>query len=295
MAYTSNPYAPKARRYAVDLVRLQGIKAAQVARMVGVHRVTIGKWLKRVPTDHRLPYGTQSSRPHHHPNQVSDTVVNRVVALRKKLGRCAPVLHAHLVSEGYVISQRSVGRILKRERLVRKKKQATMYKSVYKRPKADSPGALVQMDTIHVQKGDGSRFYIYTLIDLYSRLAYAEYHSKLRQKISFRVIAQAQVYFGFSFSMLQTDHGPEFSQGLTFLLSKRQIKLRHSRIRTPNDNAHIERFNRTIQEECFGSVMPNEKTIEQDLRKYIKYYNYARLHLGLNLLTPGQFVAKVLS
>jgi transposase InsO family protein len=263
--------------------------------MVGVHRATVGKWLLRVPTDHRLPYGTQSARPHHHPNEVPRATVNRVVELRSELGRCAPVLHAHLIQEGYKVSQRSVGRILKREKLVRKKKQATLYKSVYKRPVATSPGALVQMDTIHIQKGDGSRFYIYTLIDLYSRLAYAEYHPQLRQKISFKVIAQAQSYFGFSFSMLQTDHGPEFSQGLTFLLSRRQIKLRHSRIRTPNDNAHIERFNRTIQEECFGNVMPNEKTIEQDLRRYIKYYNYARLHLGLNLLTPGQFVAKVLS
>ena len=295
MAYTSNPHASKVRRYAVDLVRLQGVKAAQVARMVGVNRATVGKWLKRVPTDHRLPYGTQSSRPHHHPNQVAQTTVSKVIELRHELGRCAPVLHAHLIQEGYKVSQRSVGRILKREKLVRRKKQATLYKSLYRRPKATSLGALVQMDTIHIQKSNDSRFYIYTLIDLYSRLAYAQYSPKLRQYISFAVIRKAQDYFGFSFSMLQTDNGPEFSQGLTFMLGRKDIKLRHSRIRTPNDNAHVERFNRTIQEECFGGKNPNEKTIKEDLQKYIKYYNYGRLHLGLNLLTPGQFVAKVLS
>lgn len=31
------------------------------------------------------------------------------------------------------------------------------------------------------------------------------------------------------------------------------IAIRHTRLGRPNDNAHIERFNRTIQEECTGS------------------------------------------
>jgi len=33
-------------------------------------------------------------------------------------------------------------------------------------------------------------------------------------------------------------------------LESKRIKIRHTRLGKPNDNAHIERFNRTIQEEC---------------------------------------------
>lgn len=95
--------------------------------------------------------------------------------------------------------------------------------------------------------------------------------------------------------MMQTAHGPEFASGLLFRLDRAGIKLRHSCIRMPNDNAHIERFNRTIQEECFNRLYPNERTIKRDIATYINYYNNGRLHLSLNLLTPTQFVVKVLN
>lgn len=298
MSYSSNPYAAKARFEAAKLVVKQGLRASQVAKMYGVHRSTIGKWVKRFPR--RLnQYGhfisTLSSAAKYHPNQLPDEVINKVVNLRIKLHRCAPVIHAHLVNQGINISLSSVGRILKRQGLIRKKKQSTYLKSLYPRPPVDSPGSLVQMDTIHFVRGDGSRFYIYTLIDVYSRLAYAEYHLKLSQDIAFKVIRNAQKYLKFNFSMIQTDHGPEFRSRFLFLLSQLDIKLRHSRIRKPNDNAHIERFNRTIQEECFNGVFPKESTSQEEIRKYLEYYNNFRLHLSLNLLTPSQFVAKALN
>lgn len=298
MSYSSNPYAAKARFEAAKLVVKQGLRASQVAKMYGVHRSTIGKWVKRFPR--RLnQYGhfisTLSSAAKYHPNQLPEKIVNEVVNLRIKLHRCAPVIHAHLINQGVNISLSSVGRILKRQGLIRKKKQSTYLKSLHHRPPADSPGALVQMDTIHLVRGDGSRFYIYTLIDVYSRLAYAEYHLKLSQDIACLVIRNAQKYLRFNFSMIQTDHGPEFRSRFLFLLSQLDIKLRHSRIRKPNDNAHIERFNRTIQEECFNGVLPKEKSIQADIRNYLEYYNKFRLHLSLKLLTPSQFVAKALN
>jgi len=60
--------------------------------------------------------------------------------------------------------------------------------------------------------------------------------------------------------------------------------------KSKNDNAHIERFNRTIQEECFRRRPPNELTVRHELKKYIAFYNNDRLHLSLDLLTPTQFV-----
>lgn len=267
--------------------------------MYGVNRSTIGKWVKRFPRNHNQ-YGqfitTLSSAPNHHPKQAPEDVVNRIIELRGKLkGRCAPVIHAHLLSEGYKISVRTVGRVLKKEGLIRKKKQSRFLKSCYPRPEANLPGDLVQMDTIHVMRTDGSRYYIYCLIDVYSRLAYAQHSVNLKQSTSFLVVKNAQKYLRFNFKMIQTDHGPEFKDGFTYLLQRSRIQLRHSRIRKPNDNAHVERFNRTLQEECFDGLSPNEKTIEKDLKEYLEYYNKERLHLSLELQTPTAFVAKVLS
>lgn len=300
MPYTSSPYAAKARYQAAKLVVKEGYKKATVARMYGVNKSTISRWVERFPKGHKNWHNdyyifTLSSAPNHHSNQTPERLVDRIIELRRKLKRCAPVIHAHLTREGYKINVRTVGRILKREGLIRRKKQSIFLKSCYPRPEANLPGDLVQMDTIHFVKPNGERFYLYCLIDVYSRLAYAEYHVKLSQRISFEVIQKAQKYLKFNFKMIQTDHGPEFGKGLTYMLLTSSIKLRHSRIRKPNDNAHIERFNRTLQEECFNGLYPKERTIGKGLKVYLEYYNTERLHLSLKLQTPTEFVAKVLS
>lgn len=297
MPYTSNPHAPKARMMARNDVMLRGLSCSKAALKYGVNRTTIWRWVrkgKRMNGNSMIE--TQSCAPHHHPNRLSYITVLRIIELRKKLkGRCAPVIHQHLALEGIKISLSSVKRTLKRHGLTRRKKQAKYYIPLPK-PTHIKLGSLIQMDTIHIVRGDYSRFYVYTIIDVFSRMAYAEYQSKLLQKTSFEVLLRAQKYFGFQFHMIQTDNGPEFKDGFLFSLSRKRIHLRHSRIRKPNDNAHIERFNRTIQDECLkGKMLSNESIIPQELKRYLLYYNNKRLHLSLNLQTPRQFVAKVLT
>jgi transposase InsO family protein len=294
MAYTTNPYVGKTRRLAVNDVRIRKLTYLQAALKYGVTKGTICKWMKKASPDHREFINTLPSRPKYHPNQLSSSTVRRIVELRAILKRCAPVIHEHLRQEGISVSLSSVARVLRRLKLTRKKRQARYYTPL-PRPVSDAPGALVQVDTIHYVRPNNTRFYIYALIDTYTRLAYAEYHPKLRQHISLKVVSRAQEKFGFKFNTVQTDNGPEFKDYLNFGLKRNRISLRHSRVRTPNDNAHVERFNRTIQEECFDRKNPNERTASKRLTEYIAYYNEKRLHLGLNLLTPTQFVSKVLT
>ena len=47
MAYTSNPFVPRARREAVNLVLREGLSPAAAARKTGVYRSTIGRWLAK--------------------------------------------------------------------------------------------------------------------------------------------------------------------------------------------------------------------------------------------------------
>jgi len=294
MSYTSNPFAPNARMRARYDVLCGRLTITQAAAKYGVVRSTIWKWLQKSPNCNQ-PIFTLSSAPHNHPNRLKAEIVFRIITLRKQLkGRCAPVIHQHLKQEGIIISLSSVERTLRRNKLTRKKKPARWYTPL-PRPTVLFPGALVQMDTIHFVRPDYSRFYVFTLIDVYSRLAYAEYHEHLLQKISFEVILRAQKALGFQFRMVQTDNGPEFKDGFLTSLANNRIHLRHSRVRRPNDNAHIERFNRTIQEECFDGRLPHETKIKKELEEYLIYYNTKRLHLSLNLQTPTQFVSKVLT
>ncbi len=294
MAYVSNPHMGKVRRLAVNDVRLGRLSQTQAARKYGVTRSAICKWLKKAHSDHRVFVSTLPSRPHHHPNELSQAVIDRILELRTELHRCAPVIHAHLVMEGQTVSLASVGRVIARYGLARQKHH-TRWGTRIPRPLSDHPGALVEIDTMHVVRSDYTRFYIYAVIDTYSRLGFAKYIPHMTQGASVVVIHEAALYFGFPFSVVQSDNGPEFRQGFEFHLSERSMTVRHSRIRTPNDNAHIERFIRTIQDECFDHKYPREESAPRLLKDYLTYYNERRLHLSLGLTTPRQFVSKVLN
>jgi transposase InsO family protein len=294
MPYTSNPYAPKARKIAIITLKKEGLTCSEMARRMGVHRSTIGRWLARDTHHYLIPIETKPSRPKFHPRTLDPSVVKRIVELRIELKRSAPVLHEHLITEGVVVSLSSVERTLRRLKLTRKKKQASYYQPI-SRPKAEKPGDLVHVDTIHFIKPNQRRFYIYAVIDLYSRYAGAWYSPKIGQKISLKVVREAQKRFGFKFKTVQTDNGPEFKDGFAIELARRYIKVRHSRVRRPNDNAHVERFVRTLQEEALDGRIPSERGLQRRLDTYLDYYNNLRLHFGLQLQTPTEFVAKVSS
>jgi transposase InsO family protein len=154
------------------------------------------------------------------------------------------------------------------------------------RPIPAYPGALLEADTVHIIAPDGLRIYVYTLIDLRSRWAYAEVAERIGAEASARFIRRAQKHASFRFEMVQTDHGSEFSTWFTHGLWRMGIKHRHSRVRQSNDNAHVERFNRTIQEECLDRTTHTFFAFKKALGVYLPYYNTERLHMGINYQTP---------
>jgi len=118
---------------------------------------------------------------------------------------------------------------------------------------------------------------------------YAKAYGKMNGRQTIRFVNEAERNASFKFEMLQSDHGPEFSSWFTSRIQKNH---RYTRIGKPNDNAHIERVNRTIQEECVDRLPSNVRKINCELKKYLQYYNYERLHLGISLRAPMQLITK---
>lgn len=296
MSYVTSPYAPRARRAAVNLVIKSGWSAAAAARHVGVHRSTVGRWLVKARSVHGTMYlYNASARPKTSPRALDQRTVNQICILRHTLGRCAPVIHAHLAELGVHVSLSSVQRTFKRQGLLRPRSKWARFRPSVPRPRVERPGDLVETDTVHYVWPDGRRAYLYTVIDVCSRWAHVEYHPRVKPEIAAGVVLRAQEQADFAFRMVQSDNGPEYSKWFTDRLQAAGIASRHSRVRRPNDNAHIERFNRTIQEECFGGLRPQAASAAWILTEYLRYYNEARLHLGIGLQTPARIVAKVVS
>lgn len=315
MAYSNNPNLPKARAIAMRLLIADGLPSVLVANKCGVHRSTIWRWKQKwsainknvqLTNDNRptRPVGTKfrwaackwliptvKSAPLTSPQAVSEHIVQRVLELRDILKRCAEVIWHHVnMIDGIAISLSSVHRILRRHHHYDGVRKNRVRPDNPKRPKPTYPGELVQTDTIHyICPITFKRRYVYTVIDLYSRLTYAEIHNKILPGIAADVIMRAQAYGGFAFHMVQADNGPEYSRYFEQRLRAANIQVRHSRLGRPNDNAHIERYNRTIQEECLGSRISSSiktKTVQEKINKYLKHYNTRRVHLGIELQTP---------
>ena len=291
MSYSSNPLLPKARVWAINLVIQEGLPTSVAARKAGIHRTTLWRWLRRwqelgYDTRHKyLP--TNSSRPKRPAGCLSKRVIERIVYWRSQYGRGAGVVHAHCLREGTKVSLASVKRVLKRLDLLRPVSKWKRYRQHIPRPLPLRAGSLVQTDTIHlVNPLTKQRVYLYTLIDVCSRWAYVEYHEHISQQLSYQFLRRGEAWAGFHFTCVQADNGPEFGRWLTDMLNSRGTVLRHSRVRKPNDNAFIERFNRTVQEEGLLHRHPNPDTINQQLFTWLAYYNEERLHSSLQYRTP---------
>lgn len=296
MAYTMNPKLPRLRMQAVVMVR-RGASTHEVAKYFGYNQSTVARWVQRANKEcllgtENLP--TRSSRPKSHPRRLSPEIVTAIVTERLRHGRCAEVVHDTLREQGIAVSLSSVKRTLAREELLRPKSKWKRVRPHIERPGALLPGDLVQIDTVHfIDWRSGRRFYLYTLIDLYSRTAYAEVHDTLRQTISLDVTLRAQEAMGFTFITVQSDNGPEFQRYFHDMLATKGIALRHSRVRKSNDNAHIERFNRTIQDECVGRYPTRDRVTQDKLEAFLTYYNTERKHMGIALKRPRDLLTQV--
>lgn len=286
MAYTTNPNMPRVRMQAVILVRQYGWSIRKTARHLGFHHTAVVKWLKKASmiTDGRFVIPTLSSRPNHHPNELPEEIVQAIIRFRLKRNRCAEVVHQEMINAGYSISLSSVKRTLKRNYLIRERSPWKRWHFSEARPLALKPGDLVQVDTIHLVPGN---LYVYTLLDVFSRWAYARVSQRINAHRSLLFVRSAQREFPHSFEMLQSDHGSEFS---TYFSENIKINHRHSRVRKPNDNGHLERFNRSLKEECLKEIPRSFRAYQKTIPEYLYYYNNERLHLGLNLKTPSQMV-----
>jgi transposase InsO family protein len=288
MPYTTNPKMPRIRREAAHLVR-KGWSTRKVARHFGFSQSVIVKWFKKSFQYgyHSIP--TQSSRPHHHPRELKENIIEKIIEIRLKNGRTSEVVHQELLNQGIKVSLNSVRRTIDRHGLMKKRSPWKRYHPHVDRPYSLQPGDLVQLDTIHRMISEKKRLYVYVLLDVYSRWVYAWATEKMNGATSLRFVIEAEAEAPFRFAMLQSDHGPEFGRWFVSQIKKSH---RYTRIGKPNDNAHIERFNRTLQEECLDKVPNDVKKINCALKKYLQYYNHERLHLGISLRTPIQLISK---
>lgn len=161
--------------------------------------------------------------------------------------------------------------------------------------KALYPGHLVALDTVE-RFISGVRRYVITFEDIYTRFSFAwgtKSHASLAAK-EFFDLCQKVFPYSFNFLYVLTDNGSEFKKHFDEELRKQHFIHYHTYPRTPKMNAHLERFNRTIQEEFIdynSFLLLNLDEFNRKLIDYLVFYNTKRAHYAFqNKLSPIQFM-----
>lgn len=263
MSYSSNPLLPKARADAVRLLVVEHVPVAVAARRSGIHRTTLWRWKRQWDELNQHVQFSNDNRP---ARASSGSSAFRLTACTWRI----PTRSSRPHSCRHAVAAAVVERIC-------------YFRKRYGRCAA----------TVHLyDPATGRRTYLYTLVDVFSRWSYAEHHAVLSQTLAAQVIRRGEAYAGFRFALVQADNGPEYGRHFEERLKADGTTVRHSRVRRPNDNAYVERFNRTIQEECTGSTSPVGLALQSKVLAYLAYYNDERLHLGLQCRTPREMLQR---
>ena len=172
-----------------------------------------------------------------------------------------------------------------RQKVLRKPKD---FKALY-------AGHLVALDTVE-RFVNGCRRYVITFEDIYTRFSFAwatKSHASLAAKEFFDLCRKA-FPCPFEFQHVLTDNGSEFKKHFDEELRRLHMIHYHTYPKTPKMNAHLERFNRTIQEEFIdynSFLLLNPEEFNRKLIDYLIFYNTERVHHAFhNKLSPLQFM-----
>ena len=175
-------------------------------------------------------------------------------------------------------------RIVKRTKKLRKPKEF----------KADKVGDLIEIDTV-VRFDWGIKRYIVTAIDVNTRFTFAyvyRNHGSASTKDFFKKIEKV---FPYKIKRVQTDNGSEFHKYFKDYLKKQKIIHYWNYKGQPTKNGHVEKFNRTIQEEFIDQnsvLLEDTNRFNLKLIDWLLWYNTKRPHWSLDLMSPVDYLIK---
>jgi transposase InsO family protein len=160
------------------------------------------------------------------------------------------------------------------------------------------PGHCVALDTIERHR-DGLTRYLITLTDTHSRFAFALASTRRNSQVAQATLQLAQTVFPVPCTAILTDNGGEFAKHFADHVRESKITHWHTYPRTPKMNAHVERFNRTLQEEFVDFheelLLTDIMAFNDKLFDYLTWYNLHRPHHALQLQSPMQVIANYLN
>lgn len=268
---------------------------------------SLERWLRAYREHGEEGLVPESTRPKSNPKETPIRVKERVKEIRNDTNKCALKIKWDLEDEGIEIHERTVGKILKAESLVKKYRKK---KIKYKYIKAElQPGELVEIDVKYVPGTvAGKRYYQYTAIDCASRWRYLKIYDAQTNHHSVEFLKEVIEKFPHKIKAVKTDNGAIFTNYYTSLNKRSDLmiiktlhtldlfckeqKIVHYLIDPgkPAQNGKVERSHRSDQESFYDKMKYESfEELGYKIRLWNMYYNDLK-HCGLDGKTPNEFL-----
>jgi len=285
------------------------ITIKQLAKVCPFSERAIKYWLANFRRDGIEGLVNRSTRPKHQPNETPIRLKERIIELRKETKLCARKLNYKLKKEGIVINDRTIGKIIKTEGLIRRYRLRKLKYKYIKIPLAQ--GDLVEIDVKYVPNLIGNkRYYQYTAIDCASRWRYLEAYNDMGNSESINFLKEVIKIAPFRIRAIKTDNGSCFTNRYTgYLKSTNPFNpklhsldlfcMKNNIIHylidpgKPAQNGKVERSHRTDQEMFYNRrKFKTVLGLKRALRQWNNNYNNLE-HCALGGKTPNEVLARV--
>jgi len=280
--------------------------AKLTAQTFGISRKTFHKWLNRFEETNLRSLEERSKAP----LRVRQRDINpweeaRIMRLRFAHMKWGKMKLQRLYIRGHdeYISSWKIQKVIESRNLYPDKKKAQKarqrrLKQQLKRrinnfEKKDIAHYLWHVDTVLLTLASGGYRYLITAIDEVSKLAYARLYTSHASKYAKDFLLRLEYLTDKSIVNIHHDNGSEFAKDFTVACLELNLPQWYSRVRTPKDNAVLERFNRTIQEDFVDAWDVDPQDVDDFNRKLTEWlieYNHIRPHETLAYKTPLEYI-----
>ena len=274
--------------------------ASNTATHFGISRKTLHKWLKRFDERNlytleelpRVPYNTRTW-------EVTLVQESRIIALRKQYMQYGKnkLKRFYLKKYKEVISSWKISRVIKKHKLypvpvkvklkrIKKRKKILIHNLT--KPKTFG---LWHIDAVIIF-WYGKRRVIFTAIEDLTKIGYARVYTTNSSKNATDFLSRLRYLVEGRITIMHQDNGVEFKKSFEQACKALGIHMVYSRVRTPKDNAALERFNRTLQEEWLNLSqvgLDNITKANYGLVDWLVEYNSIRPHQSLDYVTPIEY------
>ena len=238
-----------------EMIKKSPLSGRQLAKKLNLSLDTIYKWKKRESVYDR------SHRRHNLLSSVSPVEEEIIVELRQMVD-----LSLDDITE---VMRRCVNPTLTRSSIYRAMKRCGVTKrsriageATSQRFEETTACGILHMDVKYLTKLEGKRSYLYVAIDRFTRYVYAEILYDLEQSTAAAFIERFIAHFPYKVVKIITDNGFEWTDrcaggvkekptgfhAVDLVCARHTIKHQLTKIRRPQTNGMVERFNRRVNE-----------------------------------------------